>query len=186
MLDGLLPSFQNLIENFTEKLNVTGIRYRLINGYRSGIEQAKLWRQGRSTALIMRVREELRAKGEKVISGFILDAGPQTNPYIVTHALPFQSPHQFGCALDLVPYYGNLLLWDNKLNQKSTDVDKLWKTCGQLSKECGLEWGGDWRYFKDRAHYQHPQYEKKKKQLYRLAITNPNLSAEEVERVLGV
>ena len=184
VLEGLLPSFRDQVEALTEKLTVYLIRYRLIQGYRSPLEQAKLWRQGRSGAIIQTKMMELSAKGEHTIARLLTNAGRQDNPNIVTKALPFCSPHQFRCALDLVPYSdGSRLLWDE--DQRDPDVESLWRTCGELGKECGLEWGGDWRYFKDSPHYQHPQYEKKKARLYRMALANPNITADEIERVLN-
>ncbi|MHB1000880.1 MAG: M15 family metallopeptidase [Armatimonadota bacterium] len=33
--------------------------------------------------------------------------------------------------------------------------DGPWDTFGRIAKQCGLEWGGAWKSFKDRPHVQY-------------------------------
>lgn len=60
----------------------------------------------------------------------------------------FQSPHQYGCAVDLISSHK---LWD--LNKKQ------WDLIGVIGKEIArklnlkLDWGGDWSFY-DPAHWQ--------------------------------
>lgn len=48
-------------------------------------------------------------------------------------------------AFDAVPTKGNILLW--------SDSAKFAKM-GEIAEELGLEWGGSWKTFKDRPHFQ--------------------------------
>jgi len=63
----------------------------------------------------------------------------------VTNARPGQSLHNFGIAIDLGLWEGGRYLPDSPLYGRA----------GAIGREVvGLEWGGDWRSFKDKPHYQ--------------------------------
>lgn len=68
---------------------------------------------------------------------------------VVTHAMPGQSFHQFGLAIDSCfmgddPYLA-------KLHRPETDM--LWNLYGEAVKAQGMMWGGDWKQPKtDRPH----------------------------------
>jgi peptidoglycan L-alanyl-D-glutamate endopeptidase CwlK len=64
----------------------------------------------------------------------------------VTDAKPGQSIHNYRLAFDFAPIY------DNKAQYND---DLLFLLCGKLGVSCGLEWGGDWKSFKDRPHLQY-------------------------------
>ncbi len=63
---------------------------------------------------------------------------------IVTHAKGGQSNHNFGIAWDIGIFQDGLYLGESSLYDKAAEVG--------LSNE--LEWGGHWKKFKDRPHYQ--------------------------------
>ena len=65
----------------------------------------------------------------------------------VTNAGPGQSWHQHKVAFDFVPVVAGKAVWDDA---------KLWATCGAIARECGLEWGGSWK-FTDKPHCQNTQ-----------------------------
>lgn len=95
-----------------------GIDLRVVSGLRTYEEQAALYAQGRT------------APGS-----------------IVTNARPGESWHNFGLALDVVP-------WENgRLNWNTT----RWAEIGALGKSIGLQWGGDWTSLVDKPHFQAPQ-----------------------------
>jgi len=71
--------------------------------------------------------------------------GRTTKGPIVTKAKAGQSIHNWKCAFDFCPIVKGKAVWDN---------DKLWKQCGQIAKECGLTWGGDFVSFVDKPHCQ--------------------------------
>jgi len=62
----------------------------------------------------------------------------------VTKAGPGHSYHNWRCAFDFVPLVAGKAIWKD---------DLLWAKCGSIAKDCGLEWGGDWR-FVDKPHCQ--------------------------------
>ena len=69
---------------------------------------------------------------------------------IVTNARGGQSMHNFGLAFDVVPLDSNHQpIWDDK--------SPLWAKIGQLGKDLGLEWGGDWTSLKDKPHFQYTE-----------------------------
>ncbi|MDE3837949.1 peptidase M15 [Bacillus methanolicus] len=65
---------------------------------------------------------------------------------IVTNARGGYSYHNFGLAFDFA-----VLNADGSVNW---NVDVKWKRVGQIGKSLGLEWGGDWKDFKDYPHFQ--------------------------------
>ena len=111
---GLDPEFRTKLEIFEKRLLESGIRVKLVSGYRSFEEQNRLYALGR------------------------------TKPgRIVTKARGGYSWHNFGLAADYAFISGGQLTWNGP-----------WKLFGRIARECGLEWGGDWRKFPDRPHVQ--------------------------------
>lgn len=66
---------------------------------------------------------------------------------IVTNAKGGYSYHNFGLAFDFA-----ILNADGSVNW---NVDEKWKRVGAIGKSLGLEWGGDWKNFKDYPHFQY-------------------------------
>ena len=65
---------------------------------------------------------------------------------IVTNARGLQSFHCHGRAIDFAFRTSEgKLSWDDKLP---------WRLIGEIGKQCGLEWGGDWKR-PDRPHFQY-------------------------------
>jgi len=62
---------------------------------------------------------------------------------IVTKARGGYSWHNFGLAADYAFIINGKVTWNGP-----------WDTFGRIAKECGLEWGGSWKTFKDRPHVQ--------------------------------
>lgn len=63
-----------------------------------------------------------------------------------------KSRHITGHAVDIAPVVGGVIRWDWPLYYKLAEIMK------QASKDVGIpvEWGGDWRTFKDGPHWQLP------------------------------
>lgn len=70
--------------------------------------------------------------------------GRTTAGGIVTKAKGGQSNHNFGTALDVVP------IVNGKADWKSKDWDKI----SVVGKSVGFDWGGDWKGFVDKPHYE--------------------------------
>lgn len=62
----------------------------------------------------------------------------------VTNAKSGYSWHNFSNAFDIVPVENGKINWNSK----------NWKKIGTLGKTFGLEWGGDWKSFVDKPHFQ--------------------------------
>ena len=60
----------------------------------------------------------------------------------------YQSPHQWGVAFDFCK---------NIRGQEYSDT-AFFNTVGALGKSIGLFWGGDFKSFTDRPHFEHPGY----------------------------
>lgn len=63
---------------------------------------------------------------------------------IITNARGGQSWHNFGLAWDIGLFHGGTYLTASAPYQQAAPIAKV----------AGLEWGGDWRSFKDMPHYQ--------------------------------
>lgn len=73
-----------------------------------------------------------------------LYASGRTKPgRIVTNARGGYSWHNFGLAADYAFVRDSRISWDGP-----------WNTFGRIARECGLEWGGDWKRLADRPHVQ--------------------------------
>jgi hypothetical protein len=56
-----------------------------------------------------------------------------------------QSKHQFGLAIDVVPFRDGAAVWDDK---------KLWEKIGKIGEELGFRWGGRWTKPYDPGHFE--------------------------------
>lgn len=62
---------------------------------------------------------------------------------IVTKARGGYSWHNFALAADYAFVINGKVTWNGP-----------WDLFGKIARQCGLEWGGDWKKFKDRPHVQ--------------------------------
>ena len=62
---------------------------------------------------------------------------------IVTNAKAGQSSHNFATAIDVVPIVNGNADWN-------TD----WSKIATIGKSVGFSWGGDWKSFKDKPHFE--------------------------------
>lgn len=85
-------------------------------------------------------QDALYAKGRTV--------APIGKKFIVTNAKGGQSYHNFGLAFDIV-------VLDALGKFDWNDKHPGWAAAAKAGKSLGLEWGGDWRTFKDIPHYQY-------------------------------
>jgi peptidoglycan L-alanyl-D-glutamate endopeptidase CwlK len=64
---------------------------------------------------------------------------------IVTNAKAGQSWHNYRLAFDVVPIVNGKAMWNDL---------RTFKRLGEIGKSVGLEWAGDWKQFKELAHFQ--------------------------------
>jgi hypothetical protein len=85
-------------------------------------------------------QDKLYAKGRTV--------PPIGKEFVVTNARGGQSWHNFGLAFDIVVL--------DALGKTDWDTAHPgWGKAAELGKSVGLEWGGDWKGFKDMPHFQY-------------------------------
>jgi peptidoglycan L-alanyl-D-glutamate endopeptidase CwlK len=117
------PVLADKIRDAADELAATGMYLLVVSGLRTAAEQDALYAKGRNGST------------EK----------------IVTHAKAGYSMHNYGLAVDVVPYLSGEtgeVNWDAKTPQFNTMVAAL--------KAQGLVWGGDWITLKDDDHFQMP------------------------------
>ncbi len=104
-----------------------GIKLRVVSAFRSWSEQTKLYN---------RPFDGKDNDGD----GLIDEANEK-----VTNAKAGQSYHNFGLAVDVVEIKNGKAIWKNP----------NWDKVAKLGKSIGLKWGGDWKSFKDKPHFQY-------------------------------
>ncbi len=127
---------KELLEKAEKKLQ--GVHPVVATKARQLIEQA--YREGINVIITQGLRT-IEEQNELYAQG-------RTKPgKIVTNAKGGYSYHNFGLAFDFA-----LLNPDGSV---SWNVDDKWKRVGTIGKSLGLEWGGDWKDFKDYPHFQY-------------------------------
>jgi hypothetical protein len=99
-----------------------GLKIRVVQGYRTFAEQDELYAQGRTKP------------------------GP-----IVTKAKGGLSNHNYGLAFDFCLLKSDGSITWSLTEDLNDDGNKDWMQVVQIFKECGYDWGGDWK-FKDNPH----------------------------------
>ncbi len=84
-------------------------------------------------------QDELYAKGRTIQGSIVTNARGNT----------YSSMHQWGVAFD---FYRN----DGK--GAYVDTDDFFTTVGKIGQSLGLEWGGSWKTFVDKLHFQLPDW----------------------------
>lgn len=110
-LSGVAPALRQTVEDVATALADDGVWIRIVSGLRTAAQQDALYAQGRSRS------------GK-----------------IVTNAKAGQSMHNYGLAVDVVPF---LIGRTGALNWKSQT--EQFQHMVTAFKEAGLEWGGDWK-----------------------------------------
>lgn len=88
-------------------------------------------------------------KGRRLVDGVWKVVAPRV---VVSNAPPGSSPHNYGAAFDICFAGTDPYLHDHE--EKTGQVHPLWDMVGEHARKAGLEWGGDWKRFKDRPHIQ--------------------------------
>jgi len=118
-------------------------------------DQAILYRQSRTRAVINNKIKKMRDRGFGFLADIIEKVGPRNGPKR-TNAAPGESFHGYGLAFDAVPVHHGKLLWPTEDDPKTLDVDEhaVWQTYGNAVQAAGLEWAGTWVSFREYAHAQ--------------------------------
>jgi peptidoglycan LD-endopeptidase CwlK len=120
-LDDLSPLVRPQVDEFLHACAMAGLQILVTCTFRSSAEQAALYKQGRFTP-----------------------------GHIVTRAMPGQSAHNYGLAVDVVPIVNGKPDW--------REEDPVWQKLGQIGEASGLEWAGRWHDFPEFPHLQLPNW----------------------------
>lgn len=111
------PELSSRVRAVAAALATGGINIEVVQGLRTFAEQDALFAQGR------------------------------TKPgLVVTRAKGGQSNHNYGLAVDVVPFSDGKPQWDA--------ANSVWVAIGAEGGKQGLEWGGNWKKFIDKPHLQ--------------------------------
>lgn len=100
----------------------------------------------RKSGLIVGISQTWRSKAEQ---DELYSQGRTKPGSIVTNCRYPYSPHNWGVAFDI---------YRNDGQGAYNDGDGWFKRCGQVGKKLGLFWGGDFRSFVDKPHFELPDY----------------------------
>lgn len=113
------PELARRVRMVIENLAKAGMQVEVVQGLRTIAEQDALFAQGRSKP-----------------------------GRVVTNARGGQSNHNYGLAVDVVPFANSKPNWNAP--------NSIWIAIGGEAEKLGLEWGGNWKKFLDRPHIQLP------------------------------
>ena len=147
MLD---PAFLDKLHTLLTACSDQGVEMRPYFGIRTPVEQAKLWRQSRTSEQVKAKIAELKAGGAPYLAACIEKAGPQSGPP-VTNAIPGLSWHQWGEAVDAAWIIDGKTEWST---QKKIDGINGYAVYAAQAQIQGLNSGGLWRSLKDWPHVQ--------------------------------
>ena len=140
-IEDLHPITREKVQAFLRLANENGIDVLIYCTYRSPEEQEILYMQGRLKEFGITVSE---LNEERKRLGLYPLSEKEANR-IVTNAQAWQSYHQYGVAFDCVPLSGGKPDWGNI---------EAYKLLGEIGEQVGLEWGGNWKHFKEFPHFQ--------------------------------
>jgi len=132
-------SIQNQMKSFIlEAYYRFGIDLRVTDGFRTVAQQDRLFAQGRTQAQIETKKKQLGITRT-------ITANPSGD--VVTKAIGGYSNHNFGLAIDVVPFENGRLNWSTK----------NYPLIGLIGESRGLEWGHRWKKIDDNPHFQNLQ-----------------------------
>ncbi len=145
-LSDLKPDFLAKVNTALAALANEGLVFRPYFTLRDPVTQARLWRQSRSREVVEQQINELRNAGCDFMVACLEKAGPSVGPW-ATNALPGQSWHQYGEAVDcyLVDAKGHPT-WESP----------KYARFGHVGDANGMWWGG---HFGDDDHWQNRRIE---------------------------
>lgn len=164
-LDFTLLDFQfnDIVQKLLTSCVSAGLDCRPTSGFRSLESQARLWRRSRSRAEVEAELSRLRSEEGGFLADVLEGVGPQKTDKWATNCIPGFSWHNWGQALDC------LLFRDDSMIENGDDPH--YKTYGDLAKNLGLRWGGDFTGLdKDAGHIQLNQ--KEVTEIYSLQLVN--------------
>ncbi len=149
-LNDLVFDFKTQVIELLRLCDESGYEMRPFFTLRTPFEQAKLWRQSRTTQQIQEKTNMLNSNGARFLAHCIESVGPQNGRH-VTNAIPGFSWHQWGEAVDCFWLLDGAAEWSRR---KKVNGNNGYAEYALHAKEIGLTAGGYWSSFKDWPHVQ--------------------------------
>jgi peptidoglycan LD-endopeptidase CwlK len=150
-IDILIPEFHEKVTDLLKACNNRGIIMRPYMSRRAPLEQARLWRQSRSSEEIKLKIAKLRASGAEFLADCIDQVGPQ-NGSPVTNAIPGLSWHQWDEAVDCFWVVNNDAEWSPS---KLINGLNGYHVYAEEAHRLNLNAGGTWHSLQDWPHVQY-------------------------------
>ncbi|UXI04707.1 M15 family metallopeptidase [Photobacterium sp. TY1-4] len=149
-INDLVPEFKEKVVSLLDDCDLSGYPMRPFFTIRSPFDQAKLWRQSRSTFQVDSKINQLRSQGADFLAHCIESVGPQSGRH-VTNAIPGFSWHQWGEAIDCFWLVDGKSEWSTR---KKVNGMNGYVNYATRARDAGINSGGFWRSFKDWPHLQ--------------------------------
>ena len=149
-LNDLQPEFRVKITALLSRCKARGCEMRPYLTLRSPAEQARLWRQSRSSEEIDSQIAMLELEGAHFLARVLRSVGPQHGAP-ATNALPGLSWHQWGEAVDCFWVVNGQAEWSA---EKRVEGRNGYQILAEEAHGLGLTSGGRWASLKDWPHIQ--------------------------------
>lgn len=150
LLEDLIPEFRTKVQRLLDICSDAGYKFIPYSTLRGPGYQAGLYRQGRTQAQINATVASLRRQNAPFIADLLLAFPAAPKEKLVTKALPGQSWHQYGEAVDC--YFE-----DPKTKKANWNNTKAYKFYSDTARSLGLMPGADFKTFPE---YNHVQFRK--------------------------
>jgi len=149
-INELIPEFQPLARQLLQNCKASGIEMRPFNTLRDPFEQARLWRQSRTTEEVKRKIAEFRDAGIGFLAFCLESVGKQFGRQ-VTNAPPGLSWHQWGESMDCFWVVDGQAEWSTT---KMVNGLNGYQVYTEEAQKLGLTPGGLFKKLKDFPHLQ--------------------------------
>lgn len=114
-----------------------------------GVEKVVIVETKRDLAVQMAYYSRSRMKDPKFVKAMYKAAGlyePTISECNTANTQTLNSNHIKGIAIDFAPYKNGKIWWNAP--------DAVWNEMGIIGKIFGFSWGGDWKDFQDKPHFE--------------------------------
>ena len=144
----------NLIKDLNKEIQPMATKaFRAMNNSaalkKMGVEKVIILETKRDLAVQMAYYSRSRMKDPKFVKEMYKAAGlyePTVTECNTANTQTLNSNHIKGIAIDFAPCKNNKVWWDAP--------DSVWKELGKIGKKYGFSWGGDWKDWQDKPHFE--------------------------------
>lgn len=154
-LDFLNPDFRQAVDVLLDQCRKRGVVMTVYETLRHPMDQARLYRQSRSTFAIRKMADNLSEAGATYLAHCLISVGPQAGKLGVhkTRAIPGLSWHQWGEAVDCFWSVGGRAEWSvNKVDGAGQNGYRVYSSLANDLGLCGggASWGWDFPHVQQR------------------------------------